>query len=148
MDGGDVLRIGSSVYVGISGRTNRAGADQLRAIVEPWGLRLHSVEVRGALHLKTACTAPGPNTVLLNPAWVDPGAFPGVDVIEVPSGEAFGANVLPLEREVVVSASAPRTREILERRGFTTRAVDISEFEKAEGGLTCLSLPCPQLPLG
>lgn len=143
LDGGDVLVVGRTVLVGSSGRTNAAGIRQMAAALEPLGLGVRGVTVSGALHLKTACTALDEETLLVNPGWVrgeDLGAF---RLVEVDRREPFGANVLPSGAALLVSASAPRTRERVERAGYTTTAVDISEFEKAEGGLTCLSLRFP-----
>jgi dimethylargininase len=96
--------------------------------------------VEGALHLKTACTAVDSETVLLNPVWVDPGDFEGYRVVEVDPEEPFGANLLPLDDHVLVSAAAPRTAARLSRIGVEVQTLEISEFEKAEGGMTCLSL--------
>ncbi|HSG49738.1 MAG TPA: arginine deiminase family protein [Longimicrobiales bacterium] len=143
LDGGDVLLAGRTVLVGRSGRTNAAGIRQVAAILEPLGYRVRSVAVSGALHLKTACTALDDETLLVNPGWVRGEELGGFRLVAVDSAEPFGANVLPVRGGLLVPSSAPRTRERVEDLGYATTAVDVSEFEKAEGGLTCLSLRLP-----
>lgn len=141
LDGGDVLKAGRHVLVGVSGRTGPGGHAFLQSHLEPLGYRVRAVPVAGALHLKTACTALDPETLLVNPDWVDPSGLGGFRIVEVRPGEAFGANVLPLQGGLLAPASAPGTRNRLADMGYPSLGVDISEFEKAEGGLTCLSLP-------
>ncbi|RMH23178.1 MAG: dimethylargininase [Gemmatimonadetes bacterium] len=140
LDGGDVLRVGRDLFVGRSTRTNDEGVRTLAATVEPLGYRVRDVELRDALHLKTAATAPSEGCLLLNPDWVDQRDFPGIECLEVDPAEPFGGCVLPLAGRVLVPASAPRTGAVLSRAGYATQALDISEFEKAEAGLTCLSV--------
>lgn len=144
LEGGDVLRIGRTLYVGLTTRTNRAGIEQLAARLSPHGYRVVPVQVHGSLHLKTACTALDAETLLINPAWVDFSVFDGFSKIEVADGEPFAANVLPVGDARLINAALPRTRERVEafcvRAGLRAIAVDISEFGKAEAGLTCMSL--------
>lgn len=141
LDGGDVLQVGRTVYVGSSSRTNDAGIDQLRRLLEPAGRRIVPVQVHRALHLKTAATALPDGTILAVPAWVDSAAFSSHEVIAVP--EQAGADVLLVGEAVVVSASAPRTAELVADRGWPVRLVDIGEFERVEAGPTCLSVLLP-----
>lgn len=141
LDGGDVLQVDSTVYVGRSTRTNHAGIDQLRRLLEPTGRRVVPVEVPGALHLKTAATALPDGTILAVPAWVDTAAFGSREVIAVP--EEAGADVLLVGETVVLSASAPRTAELVADRGWSVRPVEIGEFERVEAGPTCLSVLLP-----
>lgn len=140
IEGGDVLRIERTLYVGLSQRTDAAGIAALTAIVGPHGFRVVPVPVYGCLHLKTACTAIDARTVLVNPDWLDTRPFLGLEQVPVPSEEPFGANTLPIGDTVLVSESHPRTADLLHRRGHRVRPVDIGELEKAEAGLTCLSL--------
>lgn len=140
LEGGDVLRLGSVVHVGLSTRSNPAGIDQLRTLLRPFGYEVRAVPVRGCLHLKTAVTLAGDGTLLLNPEWVDPAAFPGFDHIPVDPGEPAAANVLLVGGEVIVPSAHVRTRERLESRGIVTRPVDASELAKAEAGVTCCSV--------
>lgn len=144
LEGGDVLVVGETLYVGLSGRTNHAGLEQLAAIVRGYGYAIAPVRVHGSLHLKTACTALDATTVLLNPAWADATAFAGFERIDVADDEPFAANALPVGASLLANAAYPRTLERVrahaERAGLRVCAIDISEFGKAEAGLTCLSL--------
>jgi dimethylargininase len=140
LEGGDVLRLGRSLYVGLSARTDAGGASALPRAVVAYGYRVVPVPVRGCLHLKTACTALDAATILVNPEWVDARAFPGLRSIEVPPDEPFAANVLRVGATLCLPSRHRRTRAMLERAGYQVRTVDISELEKAEAGMTCLSL--------
>ena len=140
LDGGDVLRIGRECFVGLSTRTNADGVGQLSAILDARGYRVVPVAVSGCLHLKSAVAAIGADTVLVNPAWIDAAAFRAYRRIDVPDEEPLAADCLVLNGVVHVSTSFPRTLDLIRRQGFATELIEISEFEKAEGGLTCLSL--------
>jgi dimethylargininase len=142
-DGGDVLRVGCTVYVGLArriARTNEAGADAIRRIVVPLGYQLKVVPFDGCLHLQSAVTRIGSRAVLVNPDWVDPAAFEPLSVVHASPREPGGANALFAGGKVIVAQSAPETAETLRRGGYDVLALDVSEFEKAEAGLTCLSL--------
>ena len=140
LDGGDVLRIGRSFFVGRTARTNDDGIRQLREAVAPHGYAVEAVVPDGCLHLKSAVTYIGRETVLVNPQWVDAGFFGRWQCIPVAPEEPSGANALLTGDVVHVAASAPMTRRKLDALGFTTASLDTSEFEKAEAALTCLSL--------
>ncbi len=140
IDGGDVLRIGRTVYVGSSRRTNASGIVQLGTALQPLGYRVEPVAVEGCLHLKSAVSQVGPRTLLVNPRWVDAGAFEGLVRIEVSPGEPLAANALLIGESVVYPASYTRTLARLEEQGLAVRPVDVSELQKAEGGVTCCSL--------
>ncbi len=139
LEGGDVLRIGKTLLVGLSSRTNHAGNEALGRIAGTLGYRVVAVPVRGCLHLKTGCAALPDGTLLVNDEWVDVAGL-GFEVIGLPADESWGANVLPVSSTVIVPDNHPRTAEMITRRGFDVRAVNISEFQKAEGGVTCLSI--------
>jgi dimethylargininase len=140
LDGGDVLRVGRTLFVGLSARTNAAGVAALGDVIRPYGYRIHPVPVTGCLHLQTAVTALDDATLLINPAWVDVGHFRGLELIAIPGEEPCAANVARVCETIVAAAAHPRTADLIRRRGFTVRTVDLSEFAKAEGGVTCLSL--------
>jgi dimethylargininase len=140
LDGGDVLRVGRRVWVGLSERTTPEGAEQLRAILGPLGYRVEALPVRGCLHLKSAVTSLGDDAVLLNPGWVDVGAFDGLRVVEVAPGEPRAANVLVAGGAVVMPDAFPRTGERLADLGRTVRTVPLAELSKAEAGVTCCSI--------
>lgn len=140
LDGGDVLRIDRTIYVGLSGRSNRAGIKQLRGYVELCGYTVEAVEMRGCLHLKSAVAQVGRNTLLINRDWVDASVFGGVDLVDVAPTEPMGGNALLVGEVVVYPKAYVETRERLEDRGIAVSAVDVSELAKAEGGVTCCSL--------
>src|SRR5215210_6316098 len=116
LEGGDVLRLGRTLYVGLSPRTNRAGVESLRRLVEPHGYEVLAVEPRGCLHLKTGCSALDDETVLVNPEWVDAAVFRGREVVAVDAAEPWAANVLSVAGSVCVGAAFPRTADALAAR--------------------------------
>lgn len=137
LDGGDVLQVGSTIYVGRGGRTNAEGIRQLRQAARPLGREVVPVRLVDVLHLKSAVTALPDGTFLSVPELLEPGVFPPGR----PVREEAGCHVVPLgPDEVLISASAPDTAQGLRDLGFHTRVVDISEFEKLEGCVTCLSV--------
>jgi dimethylargininase len=140
LEGGDVLRIGRSLYVGTSGRTNAAGVAQLAELLAPFGYEVRAVAMQGCLHLKSACTFVPPDLLVANPAWVDPQLFGLARVIAVDASEPFAANTLTVGNLTLVSADYPRTQRLLDSAGIATRALELSELHKAEAALTCLSL--------
>jgi dimethylargininase len=140
LDGGDVLRVGQTLWMGLSSRSNPAGMELLRALLAPLGYRVRGVKVDGCLHLKSAVTQVARDTLLINPAWVDAGAFGPMNLIEVDPAEPFAANALLVAANVVYPAAYPATRRRLEEGGIPVRLVDVSELGKAEGGVTCCSL--------
>jgi dimethylargininase len=140
LEGGDVMRIGRTLYVGLSHRTNRAGIEQLVSEMRPLGYSVVPVAVRGALHLKTACCYLGDGAILANRAWLDLAPLQQFRIVDVAPGEERAANVLAVGGSVIVPAFFPRTAEILESTGLRVRAIDVSELMKAEAGVTCCSV--------
>lgn len=140
LDGGDVLRTGRTIYVGISARSNDEGAAQLARLTAPFGYTVIPVEPTGCLHLKSAVTEVADGTLLCNPAWIDRQAFDGLELLEVDPSEPFAANALRVGSAVVHAAAWGRTSSRLERRGIRTIPIDASELAKAEAGVTCCSL--------
>jgi dimethylargininase len=141
LDGGDVLQVGDTVYVGRGARTNDAGISQLRALLEPLGREVVPVPLGRVLHLKSAVTALPDRSVLGLADLVDRQPFPRWRDVT----EEAGCHVVPLGgATVLMAASAPRTAEWLTDLGFDVRAVDIDEFEKLEGCVTCLTVLVPR----
>lgn len=138
LDGGDVLKVGSTVYVGRGGRTNADGVAQLRSLLRPLGLTVVAVPITRVLHLKSAVTALPDGTVIgWEPAVDEPRLFPSF----LPMPEESGAHVVVLDADTLLTAaSAPRSAELLRGLGYRVLTVDISEFEKLEGCVTCLSV--------
>jgi dimethylargininase len=138
LEGGDVLKIGDTVLVGRSGRTDAAGLAAFRRLLRPLGKKVVGVPVTTVLHLKTAVTALPDGTVIGFPPFVD---APGLFERFLPVPEADGSAVVDLgEDRLLMSASAPRTAALLGDLGYDVRTVPITEFEKLEGCVTCLSV--------
>jgi len=140
IEGGDVLHVGKKVFVGITARSNPEGIRQLAVILDHYGYDVTAVPVTGCLHLKSAVTSLGRNTLLGNRAWLDWERLPGFEWVNVDSTEPHAGNALALRDSVIFPASFPKTRALIEARGFNVVPLDISELQKAESGLTCSSL--------
>lgn len=140
LDGGDVLKLGRTLYVGVGSRTNTSGAEQLAALLEPLGQTVRAIPIDDCLHLKSAVTEVAAGLILLNPAWVSGDSFAGHAAIDVDPGEPFAANVLRVGAAVVCASSYPRTAARLRAAGVAIVDVDVSELAKAEAGVTCCSL--------
>lgn len=140
IDGGDVVRAGRSLYVGLSPRTSAAGIQALSDIVGPFGYRVTAVPVRECLHLKTACSALPDGRFLVNAEWIDATRLPTGSLLPVPEAEPWAGDVLVIDSNVIVSDAFPQTIALLDAAGLNTIPVSVSEFAKAEGGVTCLSL--------
>jgi dimethylargininase len=154
LDGGDVLCVGRLVFAGLSQRTNLEGIAQLRGVLRAFDYEVQPVEVRGCLHLKSACSYIGNDTLLINRSWIDAQQLRGFELMDVPDEEPAAANALLIKDIVMIPASFPKTRALLEHRGFESpaspgncraalrrvRTIDLSELQKAEAGVTCTSL--------
>ena len=141
IEGGDVLKVGKSIYVGESPRTNSKGIKALADIIEPLGYEVIPVRVNGCLHLKTGCTALDDRHVLINNDWIDIEPFRRFTRIDTLPEEPFGANVLPLNSYICMNRAFPKTLELVASLGYPVMEIDISEFIKAEAGLTCMCIP-------
>jgi dimethylargininase len=140
VDGGDVLAIGRTLFIGQTKRSNAAGIDQMRLLLSPIGYTVIGVQVNGCLHLKSAVTQVAERTVLIQPSWVDVGTFTGFEAIEIDPSEPYAANALRIGDRILYPAAFPKTVRRIEARGIKVRTVDVSELAKAEGAVTCCSL--------
>jgi dimethylargininase len=145
VDGGDVLRIGDTLYVGLSTRTDAAGVAALAELARPLGYRVIKAELRDCLHLKTGATlagrdAQGTPVLLYSERSIDPSQFAGVERMPVHELEPSAANCVSVADRLILPAGNPRTVEKLKARGFHVVEVDVSELQKAEAGVTCMSL--------
>jgi len=137
LDGGDVLETEETLFAGLSRRSNRQAHEALAGFsAKP----VTTVKVQGGLHLKTSVTHLGRGTLVIHPPHVDTKPFTGMDWIEVSEAERYAANCLALGETVLMAAGFPRVQREIEKRGFRVVALSMREFEKADGGLTCLSL--------
>ena len=143
LDGGDVLRIGDRLYVGLSTRTDAEGIGALAELVAPLGLKVVHAELRDCLHLKSGATFAGTDgsgtpVLLYDERSVDPRQFAGVEPLAV--DEPAAANAVRAGGTLILASGNPRTAERLRNRGFAVVEVDVSELQKAESGVTCMSL--------
>lgn len=140
LEGGDVLRVGRTLFVGLGGRTSEAGLRALADVTLLLGYSVRPVRLGACLHLKSACCALDEETLLVNRAWLESSTLAGYRLVDVPADEPRGANVLPLPGATLVSAAYPRTADQVCGLGHPVVALDVSELHKAEAGLTCMSL--------
>ena len=140
LDGGDVLRVGRTLYVGLSSRTNRDAIAELETLLSEWDYEVSPVPLNGCLHLKSAVTQVGEDLLLINERMVTPECFGPIGRVNVAPDEPDGANALWIGGAVVYPAHYPRTAERLDRAGVRVVEVPSTEFAKAEGGVTCCSL--------
>jgi dimethylargininase len=140
LEGGDVMTVGSHYYIGLSKRTNREGATQLIGILEKYGMTGSLVELNDFLHLKSGVAYLGNNVLLAAGEFVTNHAFSGFKILKADDTESYAANCIQINDYVIVPDGFPVTRKLIENNGFTTKAVDVSEFRKLDGGLSCLSL--------
>ena len=145
VDGGDVMLVGRTLYVGLSTRTDADGITALQTLAAQIGYFVVQAELRDCLHLKTGATfagrdAAGAPILLFNPKAVDPSQFVGVEPLAVGEGEPAAANSLRVGNHLILPAGNPRTADLLRDRGFKVVEVDVSELQKAEAGVTCMSL--------
>ena len=140
VDGGDILRVGKNIYVGLSTRSDTNAIEQMQEFLEPYGYQVHGVTVTGCLHLKSAVTQVNEKILLINSAWVDRKNFPGMEFIEIESSEPYAANVVMIGDTIIYPTNFPKTRKKLEDAGIKMVTVDADELAKAEGAVTCCSL--------
>ena len=140
VDGGDLLRLGKDIYMGMSTRSDMNAAEQLQEILKHFGYELHLVPVSGCLHLKSAVTQLRDDTLLVNPVWVDKSLFGGVKFLEIDASEPYAANAVLLGGPVIYPTAFPRTQKRIEDSGIEVWTVEADELAKAEGAVTCCSL--------
>ena len=140
LDGGDVLRIGRTIFIGLSDRSNRAAVDEMQGLLAPVGYRVVGLRIEGCLHLKSAVTAVADDLLLINPAWARKDDFSDFRFIDVDPSEPAAANAVRVGEDILFPEAFPKTRARLEAAGFRVLPVDVSELAKAEGAVTCCSL--------
>lgn len=140
LDGGDVMMVGNHYYIGLSDRTNEAGAAQLISWLQQHGMHGSTVKMTDMLHLKTGVSYLENNVLIATGEFVSHPAFEGFDVLEVLAPEAYAANCIWVNNKVIMPVGFPATQAMLEQAGFEVLLCDVSEFQKLDGGLSCLSL--------
>jgi dimethylargininase len=142
IDGGDVLKIEGKVFVGLSARTNLQVIHQLEKFLENSGLEIVPVKIRNLLHLKSACTYLGNDYVVFSKGHFNVEVLRGYRKIMVPEGEEYAGDCLAIGETVLMAKGYPKTRKLIEKERFFVQELEMSEFRKGEGAVTCLSIIC------
>lgn len=140
LEGGDVMRVENHFYIGLSTRTNAEGAKQFMAIIEKYGFSGSIVQLKEMFHLKTGVNYIGDNTLLVAGEFIEHGDFQDFQKIIIDEGEMYAANCIRMNECLVIPAGFPKTKKKLQDAGYRVKEVQMSEFQKIDGGLTCLSL--------
>jgi len=140
LEGGDVMRAEDYFYIGLSERTNEEGAKQLIDILSKYNYRGITVPLKKALHLKTGLAYIGENTLIARGEFINSPIFKGFNIIEIDDDERYAANCIRVNDYVLLPEGYPKIMETIQRVGYKTIMVDVSEFKKIDGGLSCLSL--------
>lgn len=140
LDGGDIMQVENKFYIGLSERTNAEGSSQFQKILKSYGFEVIEVQVKEALHLKSSVAYLDENTLVLTSEFSKFEIFNDYGKIVVPDKEKYAANCLYLNGRVLVAEGFPGTRKAIEKAGYETLVLDVSEFRKLDGGLSCLSL--------
>jgi len=140
LEAGDIMMVGDHYYIGLSERSNQTGAEQIIAILESYGLQGSMVELTGVLHLKTGLGYLENNNLLACGEFLSKPEFQRYQLLKVDPDEAYAANSVWINGIVLTPRGFPKTRSLIESAGYTIREVDVSEFQKLDGGLSCLSL--------
>ncbi|MFO7842622.1 MAG: arginine deiminase family protein [Bacteroidales bacterium] len=140
LEGGDVMQVENKFYIGLSGRTNLSGAKQLSKILEEYDFDVYTLPVCNMLHFKTGVNYLGNNNIILHQSFCSADDLSSYHQIIVEPDEEYAANVLRINDYVLVPAGFPKTRTAIENLGYQTIELELSEFQKMDGGLSCLSL--------
>jgi len=140
VEAGDIMMVGDHYYIGLSERTNQAGAEQMIAVLERYGLQGSMIELTEVLHLKTGLGYLENNNLLACGEFLSKPEFQQHNILEVDPIEAYAANSVWINGTVLTPRRFPKTRSLIESAGYKVREVDVSEFQKLDGGLSCLSL--------
>jgi len=140
LEAGDVMMVGNHYFIGLSERTNEAGAGQLISLLEKYKMQGSIVTLEKVLHLKTGVAYLEENTMLACGEFVQKPEFKDFNILEIPEEESYAANCIRVNEKVIVPEGFPKTKKIINSAGFNVVEVEVSEFRKLDGGLSCLSL--------
>ncbi len=140
VEGGDIMMVGPHFYIGLSQRTNLDGAQQMIAILERYGLSGSLVELEKVLHLKTGLAYLENGNLVAAGAFLDKQEFQAFDILAIDDEESYAANCIWVNDKVLIPKGFPRAKKTISQAGYATLEVDVSEFRKLDGGLSCLSL--------
>lgn len=140
VDGGDILRVGTYYYIGISERTNLAGAQQVISILNRYGMSASAVSLKNVLHLKSGISFIEKGNLIVSSEFIEKPDFQSFNLIKVDEDESYSANCVWINEKVLIAKGFPKTKKAIEKAGYKTIEIDVSEFRKVDGGLSCLSL--------
>ena len=140
VDGGDIMMVGKHFYIGLSERTNREGARQLTEILEKYGMTASTIALEKVLHLKSGLSYLENNNLVIAGEFVDRSEFNGFNKLIIGTEESYAANCVWINNKVLIATGYPKTKQIIEKAGYKTIELDVSEYRKLDGGLSCLSL--------
>ena len=143
LDGGDVCEAGNHLFIGISARTNEVGAGQLAELLASYGHTSSFVDIRGVkdiLHLKSGLASLGDNRLVVIEALANREEFRGYELVRLSTDEEYAANCVRVNDQVLIAAGYPIFEQTLRELGYQTIALEMTEFQKMDGGLSCLSL--------
>ena len=140
LDAGDIMMVGSHFYIGRSERTNQEGAEQLIGFLEKHGMSGSTVELEKVLHLKTGVAYLENNILVASGEFLDKEEFKAFNMIQIPTDESYAANCVWINDNVIIPAGHPKTYDLISAAGYSVFEADVSEFEKLDGGISCLSL--------
>jgi len=140
LEAGDVMKVGEHFYIGLSERTNKNGADQLISLLKKYGMAASTITLEKLLHLKTGVSYLENNNLLATGEFLNKSEFQQFNLIEIDDDESYAANCVWINDRVLVPRGFPKAKTKIEELGYTTIAVDVSEYQKLDGGLSCLSL--------
>lgn len=140
LEAGDVMMVGDHYFIGLSERTNEEGANQLISILEKYNMTGSVVKLENVLHLKTGVAYLEDNTLVACGEFLEKPEFKDFNILEIPEKESYAANCIRVNDKVIIPKGFPKSQEIIQTAGFKVMEVDVSEFQKLDGGLSCLSL--------
>ncbi len=140
VDAGDIMMVGSNFYIGLSDRTNEKGAEQVIEYLEKYGMKGFTVSLEDVLHLKTGVSYLERNNLVACGEFLSKEEFQGFNILEIDQNESYAANCIWVNDTVIIPKGYPKAKEMIKNEGYAVKEVDVSEFRKLDGGLSCLSL--------
>jgi len=140
IEGGDIMKVGDHYYIGLSERTNLEGAKQIIQILNKYGMSGSTISLNKVLHLKTGLSYLEENNLVINGEFIDESSLEQYNQIKIPENESYAANCIWINESVIIPLGYPTTKQRIKNAGYATVETDVSEFQKLDGGLSCLSL--------